>query len=908
MPTDDIKRLKLEIDHQEGSKLVFTLSVLKGAQIIRAERDVSLEKVKIKGKEWRDTLSRYEEEFWVNYNEGMKGLVEEARHKDIKEEDIREFILQKPEWKQIIDHASEILMKSVGQFIHSFSGDLLAEFLPEKKKNKKSDEFWHSFSSHVDRPILEAYQNDQENFWLSVPLLQIRIDRELLCLPWWLARTYDNNSLWCCRYALAVSPTLGSTEPPAIRLDKEIGVHLLSITRPTYDLEPWMPLSKELFEAAYPFIEDGKLSWRMLDGVLGDQLLGLDKESLFNQASNPVKKFYGVDKGQVRVALDTEGLTTAPNIILYQGHWFNYRFKQVAEEPPYIFLNNSNKVRYEKSDDKTASPISESNLPVPLLGLIPPPDSQNKILIMNACGSASSLDQAIYIQKYISLNSIFIGTNYPVLAGSAGPSSDALLRSILRNPFLAHALLEVNWLKGSLQIGSGDKDEMYKEIYKNAALCQFGDVTTSLVKGYDTASKDNRSRLLLKLTNRWKEGFAQLGLMDMEGMTFQIETIQDLSPAGDFVLADEGVQVALAPLVVAIDLCRQDPGTYVILGPAFSSRESVALISRKFRNWDEFHQELERRIKMNNKIVLGILTHRLTSTYMIQIMLMQVLEQKYGAEEKEKGYGNRYKAKETIRNHVELRLAHWGGQGDAEVLSHNDFLNDVDLSLSLNQTRDQLNGLGAILAEDIETRVVDLLPIPSDELPRGVFITRRKCLTSADERLSILEICRFFNSAIQQQEMSNQAEAAGRESPKDIPLRTYDRSNPKHLVAIQQFAQTDFFDGIGGFGWENFSHMPRVEVSSTELKVIVSNLGKLDDESLGILGVDKIKVAEGVSELLSRLTTKVETQNYWPLAGLDNFLNDELRRSKLADRVKGEIKKHFTQRLEDLQKEVIEVP
>lgn len=62
-------------------------------------------------------------------------------------------------------------------------------------------------------------------------------------LPWWLARTYDNETYWCCRYALGLLPAGSGDARPTFEVPLRISV----LSRPTKDLQMAQPLDIEDF-------------------------------------------------------------------------------------------------------------------------------------------------------------------------------------------------------------------------------------------------------------------------------------------------------------------------------------------------------------------------------------------------------------------------------------------------------------------------------------------------------------------------------------------------------------------------------------------------------------------------------------------------------------------------------------
>jgi hypothetical protein len=876
------KRLKLAISYEHAHKgLAFTLSELMGKQRVLIKKElvkVKKETIEQKGDEWLRTVKDYEEQFGDTCRALKARLEAEGRGKGIDDGDILGYVCSHEDWTSTVNKASTSLADKIGQYIIDFSYELLAQLLPDE-----SSEFCRVFNNELDIPIEEAYESGKPEAWLNMPLLQLRVDSDILCLPWWLARTYDRKSIWCCRYALAVSPTLDDTDPPAILLEEGGGVHILSITRPTFDLHPWFPISQDTATAAYPFISDGVLTWRLLDGVIGDQYVNHGQSDL-NEQAKLSGGFRGVGMRSVREALRSREKT--PNLVVYQGHWVNDTLDDVAEEPPYLGLDDGRNQRSSKSD--TSLPLSGTMLPVPLLTLIPA-KTENKILIMNACSSGAALNQGRVIQKYIEARSVFIGANYPLLADLSGPSVDALLRAILRNRYLAHALSETNWLQTDLRGDSPDASE----VFQKAGLCLFGDVRTSLLSEMDEKTGDNLARLTMKLTDKWADALDRLGLRDYAGMTF-ITHPEDLSPARDFSLTDTGAQLALAPLVVAIDLCNAGQGRYVILGPAFSSTESVAVVSKKFETWDDFNEELKRRILDNKQMVLGLLTNRLTSTYMTEVLMRDVMTSKH----------KDLSAEHLWRKFIKKYYAFFDGQGDAKRLANPSFIKNVDLSLVLNEPRATLSKLGNVLTEDLETQVVKLLGLEGNVLPRGILLTTRECLRSEKQRDEIIEFCNEFNKRVQKtkdQPGSDPADGL----PDVLALFTCERANSDHLSAIRQFAETDFFSERS-FGWENFMYRPRSEISREDAVKVALGVHsmKWGEHSRRFMKIERSSDQE-INNLIERLTKQIETKASWTFTEIET-LAEEVNRSQLAGPIKLDAHKHLRESINALKKTVVE--
>jgi hypothetical protein len=611
-----------------------------------------------------------------------------------------------------------------------------------------------------------------------------------------------------------------------------------------------------------------------LDGVLGDENLASDKLALFDDSTTLPSAFKGIDKDCFRnAALQKQN---PPNLVVYQGHWFN-ELKGSDEIAPFVGLHDR---RFEYKPEHL-SLLSTGILPVPLLA-VTPEDRQHKILIMNACDSAAAINQGRLIQQYIESRSVFIGANYPLLADHSGPSLDALLRSILKNRYLAHAVSEVNSLETDLSSSNVD----VIEVFKKAGLCLFGDVRTSLRKEFDETANDNRARLKMKLTDKWARELDRLGLRTYESMTF-LTSPDDKPPNWDFSLTGPGPELALAPLVKAIDLCEDDD--YVILGPAFSSAESVALVSQKLKDWDDFDARFENCVQTKQKLKVGILAKRLTSTYMVQRFLRERMERIYKSVSARPLSG-----KQLWERFVNPRVA-----GQTVRLADPSFIKGMDISLVLDQTEATLKTLGAVFATDVETEVADLLAL-NGKLPRGILITKREYLESTNEREEILNFCHDFNTRIE--ELSKTRVDSNDGKPDTFVLHTADRARPEHLIAIQKFAQTDFFNN-SNFGWENFWCQPRISITKLEAAAIVQTLEspKLSDRSMSALNRSKGGDATVLAAFFKKAVTIVESQEHWQPEVLEDALLKEVKQLSVPEVIKHDLTKHVIDEMGELK-------
>jgi hypothetical protein len=869
-------RLKVAISFDDAySRLVFTLSELSPEERDTKDHfpvttgvvnDVSREKLEEKAREWRQVVRYYEKQFNETCESLREKLISELGGADATSREFLEYASTHRECAETINEASTVLAEEIGRSIVSLSYDLLQKFLPEE-----DTDFCRVLIKELDTPTLVARGSDDPNSWWDIPLVQLRIERELLCIPWWLARTYDKTSLWCGRYALAVSPSLHDTEPPAMLMEKEGGVHILSITRPTFDLQKWFPISQATANDALGLISEGVLSWRLLDGVLGDENLESVKTDLFEESTTVPKIFKGVDKDTVRNAVFSK--QRRPNVVVYQGHWFN-EWKDTFEDPPFLGLHDG---RFQ-SKPESLSFLSTGVLPVPLLDFVPD-KSQHKILIMNACDSAAPINQGRLIQKYIEARSVFIGANYPLLADNSGPSLDSLIRSILRNRYLAHAVSEVNTLETDLNSPTVD----VREVFRKAGLCLFGDVQTSLRKKFDETVNDNLARLTMKLTDKWAIELHRLGLRTYEGMTF-ITNPDDKPPDWNFRLTGPSPELALVPLVVAIDLCNSEQDDYVILGPAFSSAESVALVAPKFKDWAAFENHLALCIRSNKRLAVGLLAKRLTSTYMTELFLRGRMEKVYRSVT-----GNTLPGNEIWDRFIKRSYAR-----DAQKLKDSSFVKKMDLSLVLDASTETLETLGKVLAPDVETQVADLLSLKEKLLPRGILITRREYLEAQNESEEILNFCHAFNTKVEEISKFPPANSADGQ-PDSIALPTAGKANPEHLNSIRTFAETDFFTKRH-FGWENFLYKPRAGITRIEAGELFQALEKTNwsDRSLGIFSRSTDgKVGALVADFGKKMTSLAETTEYWHFADLKSALNENLRELSVAEVIKEDIVKRY---------------
>lgn len=869
MPTSHPKRYELHIEHRNDalSFRLFELETEAGeVELVAGERRVALDVLASEGKEWQESLSTLEDEFSKKYLEASKRSRELAEAEGKTGADIQDYISSDGKWASAIQKAANTLVTKTGKYVEYFSAKVLNAFLPSNA------EFWEKFNELIEVPTREAFSGKEiENPWLKVPLLQLRVAENVLSIPWWITRTQDLNSLWCSRYALAVSPSLRRTTAPNIEFSAQNPLHILTVTRPTSDLKDWIPITAEIAEI---YSKDTRLVWRLVDGFLG-----VDDQPLPDRFENDTvpAEFEGVD---INLLTDSLKEKKKPNLVFYQGHWKNRLNAETQVSRPFIYL-------HDPRPTSTLDPQIRSapSLPVPLLDIIEPKDYAESVLIMNACNSAAPLERATYIQDFIDQHSVFIGASYPLVAYGEGSSIGPLLTNLIDNKHLAHTLLQANQLEKPI----GQKHFNPRDLYFKAALCLFGDVRAHLFLRWDTTTQDNVTQIQLVLTTRWRKGFERLQLKHSRGLTFRMDIPENYAPTENFAMTGSGVQIAITPLATAIDLCNSDAGHYKILGPAFTSKESVAIVSRKIKTLQQLSEALEKAWTDRIPLRVGILAARLTSTFMLkEVMLEDTFP------------GNRPEWL-TLSNWPKFVTYHPAfSQGNSADMLKDEFLDSVDLTLILHEDREKVIEEGlSFISEDLETQTAKRLGVKTERLPRGIFITKRENLVNEADAAAVEEFCDLYNQRVSSFEESEEEFPFGVETTHDIPLYTYARANRHDVDAIKIFAETSFF-AHEPFDWDNFAYVP--VITRDRALTAVSELGKCLDGSKrkAMSEDDALRIGQEIKAFEKTLHVKVSRPESWSRYDFIKLVDDEL--SKLKEPTRNGLKDKLFQRLhsEDL--------
>lgn len=863
MSPSDYKRLKLEIMKKSVDRIEFRLSGLIGDSILlsRTTREIRHETVRSIKDKWFNSLNNAANSFLYKFIGETKRVLNETSLGELNSfKKIREIIHKDTGWKEALKQARDSYMMTIGKSIVKISSNILHLLLPEK-----NDQFWRVFEEQIEIPTTKALQriDGDKNAWMGIPLLQIRIDEDLLGLPWWLSRTCDLKSLWCCRYALAVSPH-GETSPPKMKFSD---LRILTITRATYDLEAF-PLKRDIIKLLESLINTSPLKWRLMDGVFGDLSQSEASSSVLNDAPSK-EDFQGVSSDLVRDLLDIP--SESPNFIYYHGHSKLESDEQGFSQPHLYFHDDS--IISPDIDFKTLLVDYESFYGLlagsPLLEIMPPSLCRDSILIMNTCGSAINCNQSEYIQKYINEKSLFIGSNYSLLDDPDGSSANNFLENILRNreQFIAHCLLYAQLYNG---ISHPINNSQLCEIYKKASLCLFGDVRANLILKFDDEFKDNVIPIKLLITDRWKLGFEQLGISHSRNLSFLVVGEEEHPPSYNFVLSDGQVKIALAPLSVAIDLCIVDPANYIILGSAFSSSGSVGLVSQKIVDWNKLKEKIETYYQSRKTFYIGILKERLTSTFMVLAVFYNKLNQFFGKEKVDKIFRDVVKLKS-----VKLET------GKPKFLDSS-FLNEVDITLVLDEEIEAVKARGLhILSEDVETEAARVLGISGGIIPRGVFLTRKNWFRKPDDKPAIIEFCNNFN--IKVGEFKQQGKKIEIASKKDIPLYTYNKNDPSELKAIKTIAESGFFGSNISFDWTNFAF--KLSISKAKAERIILDIGNninFDDYP----SRDKDDEGRKLKNLQSRCLAELNTKSEWDPVDIRIMIKSFLQQSDIQEKNK----------------------
>jgi hypothetical protein len=867
MPTRNPKRYELHIEHRNDvlSFRLFELETETGeVELVAGERRVTLQVLASEGKEWQESLSTLESEFNKQYLEASRRSRELAQAEGKTGADIQDYILSDSWWASAVQSAANTLVTKSGEYIEYFSAKLLNTFLPSDSK------FWEKFNELIEDPTREAFSGkDAENPWLKVPLLQLRVAENVLSIPWWITRTQDLNSLWCTRYALAVSPSLRRTNAPNIEFSAQNPLQILTVTRPTSDLKDWIPITPAI---AQIYSKDTRLVWRLVDGFLGvdDQPLPERFES-----DTVAAEFEGVDINLLRDSLNQK---KKPNLVFYQGHWKNRLDGETQVSRPFIYLHDPRPTSTPDPQIRSAP-----SLPVPLLDIIEPKVYAESVLIMNGCNSAAPLEQASYIQDFIDQHSVFIGASYPLVAYGERSSIGPLLTNLIDNKHLAHTLLQAN----QLEKPAAQKHFNPRDLYFKAALCLFGDVRAHLFLKWNTTTLDNVTPIQLVLTNRWKEGFEKLQLKHSKGLTFRMDIPANYAPTDKFAMTDKGVQIAITPLATAIDLCNSDAGHYKILGPAFTSRESVAIVSRKIKTLQELSAAMEKAWIDGKALRVGILAMRLTSTFMLKGVML------------EDSFPDGRPEWLTLSNWPKLITYHPAFlQGNSVDMLTDEFLDSVDLTLVLHEDPEKITEKRLfVILKDLETQTAARLGLKTKRLPRGIFITKRENLVNEADASAVEEFCNLYNDRVHSFEQSGYPFSV--ETTHDIPLYTYGRANKHDIEAIKVFAETSFF-AHEPFDWNNFAYIP--VITRKNAVTAISELGNCLDDSKrrAMSDDDALRIGQEILAFERTLRVNVSGSESWSRHDLIKLVDDEL--NKLKEPTRNGLRDKLYQRLnsEDL--------
>jgi hypothetical protein len=745
----EYKRLKLFIEFIAPKTLTFTICPYTDVnnKLVVGERELdSRDQLKECVEKWKKYITvpalriieKVQETFAKHYPN-----LKQQHHKEISE------------WKKSVaeyDHDLEILLneykKTICLNIKDFSTDLLMDFLPNDER------FTTLFTSIIDKPSRDAKDTELG----QVPLVELLIQRELQGIPFWLTRTYDSKTFWMSRYALSIIPYIkaSNTFPPKIDND----VRVISITRPTSDLVPFFPFEERLFKE----VKYTETKWKMIDGIFGK--LDDPNNGDFMKIS---KHFEGVTRNEFRQNLRRKDGNT-PNLIYYQGHWQN--MENDGETTPHLFFSKP---------DAFVADIEELKEPTPLLSGVKPNEHKNSVLIMHACGSAAQDDNNSYIEKYITERSIFIGTNFPILSREKQGSNSIFENFILRkDDYLAHSVLRSNSFEPIESLDSLNFDEnTIDEIYHKTAFCQFGDVRANF-KRSPGVSGDNVSKIKIKTTDRWKNGLEKLGIKESDGFNYSFDRkISEYVPSIEFTLSADVIQIGLVPLATAIEFC-ENSDEYKIIGPAFTSNDTIDIISTKYKTKEEFIDSWISLAKQNKKIKIGVLNTKLTSFYFIKNVLFNELVISK-------------KVDKSVYTSMIYQNAEYKKARNIKQLKNNEWMKELDIVLDLYSTKEERNKSLNVIFKNIESLVANNLNITT--IPRGIFIVRSDILCEDESLSSLKEFFNLYNKKIDEKNIQdNEA----------IPLKTFDKTKKEHWYAIKAFADRCVNDNQSEFEVHDF--------------------------------------------------------------------------------------------------------
>jgi hypothetical protein len=622
-------------------------------------------------------------------------------------------------------------------------------------------------------------------------------------------------------------------------------------------LHPWFPLRESLALLQSDECQPGEapLEWSVLDGVLGRLGPG-DSPIQFPETETPdsasfadPREYQGVESLDVQEIMSGDP-ATRPNVLFYHGHVSAMLpRRQAPGARTCLFFHDSNPPDSSGgvSDYPGLGLVSKYSLPVPLLEAAPPQFHTDSVVVVSGCSSVSTEDSLDIVDQYLQKNSVFVGTSFPILSGNDSCAADVFLAKALRrssSQYLAHALLQAQ--RFEFPVGRPDPSDLVSR----AALCMFGDVRASLMLPPASDGTDSRPFISMRVVDRWYRGFRSLGLVEKRPMTYQNLAEAEPYPASDrFVLSDDGIQLTLAPLAPAIDLCRLVPGKYVLLGPAFSSRHSVAVSSKEFPSWDAVAAAIrEAADQRRDRLKIGVVRETLTSTRMlVHFVLNKVIELE----------GDRLRdvrPEELIARTMEmLEFPLPGGTDTCPV----DFLRTMDMALAVRGNASRVKEIGLnLLTDDLETDVAQLLGV--GRLSRGVWLARSSSLEDVAKRTALSEFFDSLNSAIGERSPGDPFPV---ENPDDTPLPTFIRAEPADLEGIKLFAEQCVMLGVGEFRWENFACVPLIESASAV--AALSAVGDMGSARKDGQGAAFLEFADRTSELRGELLAVVQQRDAW---------------------------------------------
>lgn len=785
--SDDLVFRILDLKKSEGSVLATGIrkDVLKKPGNDEKEKN-EFEKV---AAEWKDEISKIEENLKNKRDKIDNKYIEELKKNGRQDEDVYDALISNSQWLAEVQKEENKFMIEIGKVIYNYSATLLNDIFPDYKQEQN---FWTIFDKYIDKPSKPPEDGI---------LLQIQTDCELAIIPWWLCRTMDEETLWCCRYAIGFAPFTRAIQPPTISFND---LRILSITRPTEDTCLCLPITPKTFEEAELRYKEGDLKWEMLDGYIKhvkDPKRGVFFSIERNRTSH---KFKGICKNDIL----TIKKNYEPNIWFYHGHWEN-KTSNIGCPPPTIFLHNE--MKHSNKDSR--------GLPASLLKHIAPPsDHKDSVFIMNACSSGSEPNISNFITEYLETKSLFFGTNYSILANMPNSSASLLLEGIIKDgksKYLAHILLNSQRLKTKL---NNDNDGIdYVELYSKAALCLFGDVRANLGFIFDEVKGDNISPLLLKITKEWQNIFEDLFNINSDtigsGFSFSGIEAEGLASTADYILSKDRPELAICPLATAIRLCENDPDEYIILGPAITSVSMVNLASEKTKPYSNFKEMITTSFRGNKEIIIGLRKPTLTSSYMVNLLINNHLNNI------EK---NAEKVLLFIRKFVKYRYESEG----YDFINNEEHQKEVDAFLVLFEDNEKIENSQntKFVLKDIETAVAEIL---NDILPRGVFLGNKKALNNEYFKNIFDEFFKKYNNILNEKVGANSKD--GYVNVQNVKgFFTYSETNPRFLRAIKKFYDKAMFHNpINSLKWDSFYVKPTID----ELRIneILKPIEDIDD-------------------------------------------------------------------------------